>query len=94
VPGVPESMKQKRVLNLDVASLVSGAMMRGQFEERLKGIIQEVSQAKGDIILFVDELHTIVGAGKAESGLDMSNILKPALVSTDRSHPLLSAYQT
>jgi ATP-dependent Clp protease ATP-binding subunit ClpB len=92
--SVPESMKQKRVLNLDVASLVSGAMMRGQFEERLKGIIQEVSQAKGDIILFVDELHTIVGAGKAESGLDMSNILKPALVSTDRSHPLLSAYQT
>lgn len=78
---VPESMKQKRVLSLDVAALISGAMMRGQFEERLKGIIQEVSQAEGEIILFVDEIHTMVGAGKGEGSLDMSNILKPALVS-------------
>lgn len=77
---VPESMKQKRVLSMDVASLISGAMMQGQFEERLKGIIQEVSQAEGDIILFVDELHTMVGAGKGQGSLDMSNILKPALV--------------
>eukprot|EP00547_Thalassionema_nitzschioides_P016029 CAMPEP_0194252924 /NCGR_PEP_ID=MMETSP0158-20130606/28734_1 /TAXON_ID=33649 /ORGANISM="Thalassionema nitzschioides, Strain L26-B" /LENGTH=841 /DNA_ID=CAMNT_0038990471 /DNA_START=55 /DNA_END=2580 /DNA_ORIENTATION=- len=80
---VPESMKQKRVLSLDVASLVSGAIMRGQFEERVRGIIDEVTKAEGDIILFVDELHTMVGAGKAEGGLDMSNILKPALARGD-----------
>ncbi|CAJ1946039.1 unnamed protein product [Cylindrotheca closterium] len=80
---VPESMKQKRVLSMDVASLISGAMMQGQFEERLKGIIQEVSQAKGEIILFVDELHTMVGAGKGQGSLDMSNILKPALARGD-----------
>lgn len=80
---VPESMKQKRVLSLDVAALISGAMMRGQFEERLKGIIQEVSQAEGEIILFVDEIHTMVGAGKGEGSLDMSNILKPALARGD-----------
>lgn len=80
---VPESMKQKRVLSMDVASLISGAMMQGQFEERLKGIIQEVSQAEGEIILFVDELHTMVGAGKGQGSLDMSNILKPALARGD-----------
>eukprot|EP00526_Cylindrotheca_closterium_P008326 CAMPEP_0113646184 /NCGR_PEP_ID=MMETSP0017_2-20120614/24382_1 /TAXON_ID=2856 /ORGANISM="Cylindrotheca closterium" /LENGTH=850 /DNA_ID=CAMNT_0000558037 /DNA_START=61 /DNA_END=2613 /DNA_ORIENTATION=+ /assembly_acc=CAM_ASM_000147 len=80
---VPESMKQKRVLSMDVASLISGAMMQGQFEERLKGIIQEVRQAEGEIILFVDELHTMVGAGKGQGSLDMSNILKPALARGD-----------
>lgn len=80
---VPESMKDKKVLSLDVAALVSGAMMRGQFEERLKGVIQEVSQAEGNIILFVDELHTMVGAGKGEGGMDMGNMLKPALARGD-----------
>jgi ATP-dependent Clp protease ATP-binding subunit ClpB len=80
---VPESMKHKRVLSLDVAGLVSGAMMRGQFEERLKGVIAEVSKAQGSVILFVDELHTMVGAGKAEGGMDMGNMLKPALARGD-----------
>lgn len=79
---VPESMKDKKVLSLDVASLISGAMMRGQFEERLKGLIQEVKDSDGQIILFVDEIHTIVGTGGSGGGgseLDMGNILKPAL---------------
>ncbi len=76
---VPESMKDKKVLSLDVSALVSGAMMRGQFEDRLKGLIAEVQKASGEIILFVDEIHTIVGAGKAEGSMDMGNILKPAL---------------
>lgn len=76
---VPESMKDKRVLSLDVSALISGAMMRGQFEERLKGLISEVQKSSGEIILFVDEIHTIVGAGKGEGSMDMGNILKPAL---------------
>ena len=80
---VPESMKNKRVLSLDVASLVSGAMMRGQFEERLKGVIKEVVEADGNIILFIDELHTMVNAGKSEGGMDMGNMLKPALARGD-----------
>ena len=80
---VPESMKDKRVLSLDVAALVSGAVMRGQFEERVKGVLNEVAKAEGSIILFVDELHTMVGAGKAEGGMDMGNMLKPALARGD-----------
>jgi ATP-dependent Clp protease ATP-binding subunit ClpB len=68
---VPESMKNKRVLSLDVSSLLSGAFMRGQFEERLKGVIKEVTEADGDIILFIDEIHTMVGAGKSEGSVDM-----------------------
>jgi ATP-dependent Clp protease ATP-binding subunit ClpB len=76
---VPESMKNKRVLSLDVSSLLSGTYMRGQFEERLKGVIKEVTESNGDIILFIDELHTMVGLGKSEGSVDMGNMLKPAL---------------
>ncbi|KAG7372481.1 Clp protease ATP-binding subunit ClpB [Nitzschia inconspicua] len=76
---VPESMKNKRVLSLDVSSLLSGTYMRGQFEERLKGVIKEVTESDGDIILFIDELHTMVGLGKSEGSVDMGNMLKPAL---------------
>jgi ATP-dependent Clp protease ATP-binding subunit ClpB len=76
---VPESMKNKRVLSLDVSSLLSGTYMRGQFEERLKGVIKEVTESDGNIILFIDELHTMVGLGKSEGSVDMGNMLKPAL---------------
>ena len=76
---VPESMKNKRVVSLDISSLLSGAMFRGQFEERLKGVLQDIQDLSGEVILFVDELHTIVGAGKGEGSMDMSNMLKPKL---------------
>ncbi len=76
---VPESLKDKRLLSLDIGSLVAGAKFRGEFEERLKGVITEVTKSEGAVILFIDELHTIVGAGGAEGGTDASNLLKPAL---------------
>ncbi len=76
---VPESLKDKRLLSLDLGQLVAGAKFRGEFEERLKGVITEVSKSEGRIILFIDELHTIVGAGAAEGSMDASNLLKPAL---------------
>ncbi len=76
---VPESLKDRRLLSLDLGALVAGAKYRGEFEERLKSLLQEVSQGAGDIILFIDELHTLVGAGKAEGAMDASNMLKPAL---------------
>lgn len=76
---VPEILRNKRVMALDLAGMVAGAKYRGEFEERLKGAVDEIRQAAGEIILFIDELHTVVGAGAAEGAIDASNILKPAL---------------
>ena len=76
---VPETLRDKRLLTLDLGSLVAGAKFRGEFEERLKAVIQEVQKSDGRIILFIDELHTLVGAGASEGSMDASNMLKPAL---------------
>src|ERR1700726_3607855 len=76
---VPESLKKKRLLALDLGAMVAGAKYRGEFEERLKAVLQEITAAAGEIIVFIDELHTLVGAGKAEGAMDASNMLKPAL---------------
>ena len=76
---VPESLKDKRVLSLDLGALIAGAKYRGEFEERLKAVLQEVTGSDGQIILFIDEMHTLVGAGKADGAMDASNLLKPAL---------------
>jgi ATP-dependent Clp protease ATP-binding subunit ClpB len=76
---VPESLKNKRLLALDLGSLVAGAKFRGEFEERLKAVLQEVTSAAGEVVLFIDEMHQLVGAGKADGAMDASNMLKPAL---------------
>ncbi len=76
---VPESLKDKKVLSLDMGSLIAGAKYRGEFEERLKSVLSEIESSNGQIILFIDEMHTLVGAGKADGAMDASNLLKPAL---------------
>ncbi|MCX5835163.1 MAG: AAA family ATPase, partial [Deltaproteobacteria bacterium] len=76
---VPESLKNKRVIGLDMGALVAGSKYRGEFEDRLKAVLKEIQDAQGEIILFIDEIHTVVGAGAAEGAIDASNMLKPAL---------------
>lgn len=76
---VPENLKNKQVYSLDMGALVAGAKYKGEFEERLKSVVNEVKKSEGDIILFIDEIHTLVGAGKGEGAMDAANILKPAL---------------
>jgi ATP-dependent Clp protease ATP-binding subunit ClpB len=76
---VPESLKNKKLMSLDLGSMVAGAKYRGEFEERLKAVLSEISAAEGEIIVFIDELHTLIGAGKADGAMDASNMLKPAL---------------
>src|SRR5208283_1395287 len=76
---VPEGLKDKRVVSLDMGALIAGAKFRGEFEERLKAVLKEVQTSQGEIILFIDELHTVVGAGKAEGAMDAGNLLKPML---------------
>ena len=76
---VPENLKEKQLYSLDMGALVAGAKYKGEFEERLKGVVNEVVKSEGNIILFIDEIHTLVGAGKSEGAMDAANILKPAL---------------
>ena len=76
---VPDSLKGRRVLALNMGALVAGSKFRGEFEERLKAVMDEIKAAQGEIVLFIDEIHTVVGAGGAEGAIDASNMLKPAL---------------
>ncbi len=83
---VPEGLKNKKIVALDMGSLVAGAKYRGEFEERLKAVLKEVADSAGQIILFIDELHTVVGAGAAEGAMDASNMLKPMLARGRAAH--------
>ena len=76
---VPENLKSKQIFSLDMGALIAGAKYKGEFEERLKAVVNEVTKSEGEIILFIDEIHTLVGAGKGEGAMDAANILKPAL---------------
>ena len=76
---VPDTLKDRQLMALDMGSLIAGAKYRGEFEERLKGVLDEVKQAEGQIVLFIDEMHTLIGAGKSEGAMDAGNLLKPAL---------------
>lgn len=80
---VPDSLRDKRLLSLDLGALVAGAKFRGEFEERLKGVLTEIQSAAGEVVLFIDEMHTLIGAGAAEGSMDASNLLKPALARGD-----------
>jgi ATP-dependent Clp protease ATP-binding subunit ClpB len=80
---VPEALKNKKLMSLDLGAMVAGAKFRGEFEERLKGVLTEISAAEGEVVVFIDELHNLVGAGKAEGSMDASNLLKPALARGD-----------
>ena len=80
---VPESLRDKRLMSLDMGALIAGAKFRGEFEERLKGVLAEVTASDGDVVLFIDEMHTLVGAGKGDGAMDASNLLKPALARGD-----------
>ncbi|HAF46230.1 MAG TPA: type VI secretion system ATPase TssH, partial [Cryomorphaceae bacterium] len=75
----PENLKDKTVYSLDMGALIAGAKYKGEFEERLKAVVKEVTSSDGNILLFIDEIHTLVGAGKSEGAMDAANILKPAL---------------
>ena len=76
---VPESLKDRRVLSLEMGTLLAGAKFRGEFEDRLKAVMDEIRQASGEIVLFIDEIHKVVGAGSADGAIDASNMMKPAL---------------
>ena len=76
---VPENLQSKKIYTLDIAGLIAGAKFKGEFEERLKGVIKEVTESNGEVILFVDEIHTLIGAGGGGGAMDAANILKPAL---------------
>ena len=76
---VPENLKSKIIFSLDMGALIAGAKYKGEFEERLKGVIKEVVESEGEVILFIDEIHTLVGAGRSDGAMDAANILKPAL---------------
>ncbi|MBB3066316.1 ATP-dependent chaperone ClpB [Limibacillus halophilus] len=80
---IPETLRNKKLLSLDLGALVAGAKFRGEFEERLKAVLQEIADAEGQVVVFIDELHTLVGAGKADGAMDASNMLKPALARGD-----------
>ena len=83
---VPEGLKNKQLLSLDMGALIAGAKYRGEFEERLKAVLKEVQAAAGKVLLFVDELHTVVGAGRTEGSMDAGNLLKPLLARRRAAH--------